>query len=328
MHIAGGLHLLPPTARRRCALRSMNSREEGMTDARRAAVSDCANGSYAICPPKLNRTQPVHWTGSGACGWEPATTASLRSLLSQLPYPSLLFWGDSTFRQLYLEGAELAMARGLDDDVCTKTPQNVYGTLGSTPYLPNENVDFDNFTCATGACQTDGCLVRCSRQVGTTLNDGAPATVGWYGSGRLHCPSASPLALSLYAQLRKQCPGAIVAGHNVWDCRWVKHGRAKWPNYRYTEDIANATRAVSAICPRTLKVWRSSVHLDPAFNTSKWKEMHRCMQVSSIAARAPRARLHLVTTMPKHRLLVTCRPTSACATMRSPPTGWYSTFVL
>jgi hypothetical protein len=169
------------------------------------------------------------------------------------------------------------MARGLDDDVCTKTPQNVYGTLGSTPYLLNENVDFDNFTCATGACQKDGCLVRCSHQVGTTLDDGAPATVGWYGSGRLHCPSAS---LSLYAQLRKQCPGAIVAGHNVWDCRWVKHGRAKWPNYRYTEDIANATRAVSAICPRTLKVWRSSVHLDPAFNTSKWKEMHRCMQAN------------------------------------------------
>ena len=258
-----------------------------MTAPRHTAVSDCANGSYAICPPKPNRTQPVHWTGSGACGWEPATTASLRSLLSQLPHPSLLFWGDSTFRQLYLEGAVLATARGLDDDVCTKT-QNVYGTLGSTPYLPNESVDFDNFTCATGACQKDGCLVRCSRQFATTPDDAPPATVGWYGSGRLHCPSASPLAPSLYTQLRKQCPGAIVAGHNVWDCRWVEHGRAKWPNYRYAEDIANATRAVSVICPRTLKVWRSSVHLDPTFNKSEWKEMHRCMQVSN-SCPGPRA---------------------------------------
>ena len=220
------------------------------------------------------------WTASSneMCGWKHLNAARLRSLLVQLSEPSLLFWGDSTMRMLFYDGARLLTANSTSDDNYQCSPPDpaedpIYAeteTSGDLAIMTGETVLFDHFNCKqlsnskrSSRCLLDGCLMRSYRHVDAKLDDGRVGTIELYGSSRLHCPHMPKTAMpSLYDRLRAQCPGAIVATHNIHDCRWFRKEHAPWPEYDYQADLWNATRMVSALCPPTLKLWRSSNTID------------------------------------------------------------------
>ena len=249
----------------------------------------CTTGQWVSCGGPSSR---YHWSGAAptCSAWRRASSGHLRSVLLQLPRPSILFWGDSTFRQLYIDaGLLLASNGGFDEPECRPEQEQEVEHLGPGPRAASEAVLFDNFTSMSkSTVLRDGCLVRSSRRFEVALSredaarsNASTAAVQWHGSGRLHCPRGDPtVGPSLYAQLRAGgCPGAIVTGHNLWDCRWVRKAGARWPDYSYAGDVREATRAVSALCPRTVKLWRTSNALElSSKHSNAWRDLPACLR--------------------------------------------------
>ena len=248
-----------------------------------------ATGAWQRCPQGNGH----RWQGNRACGWKAATASQLTRAFESLQARGLpreiVFWGDSTFRQLYLDALYLATAgstgassSSFDDPSCdAKQIRNVELPIGTEitklrPIVSGESAELLDPLGATSRAHEDGCQIRILRQ----HRQPTGSQLKFYFSGRLYCNGAEHKR-SFFSLLSEQgrCPGAIIAGHNLWDCRWVRLAHKQWPNYSYEADIRNATAEVARLCPRTLRIWRSSAALQTHHHPT-YRKLPPCLEAN------------------------------------------------
>lgn len=211
-------------------------------------------GQWQRCPAP--RSSHV-WRGTGS-DFTTATARSVVQMLGFLPQHHIMFWGDSTDRQLYLDFGLLATMRNNSfDDVCDKNKWRDVYWHKADPRLPSETVVFDDYDVkCTRECGKD-CLIRQWRYFTVELG-ASTGTISHYGAGRLHCPLTDEKSLD-GALKSKGCPDVIVTGSDLWPCRWG------WKGYNHSNEIKAAAQMIEDRCPRAIKIWKTANFVDPKF---------------------------------------------------------------
>ena len=195
----------------------------------------CGTGYWQPCP----QGRAHRWRGETTCAWQPATQqrllAALVSLKARGLPPEIVFFGDSTFRQLYLDALYLGTAANgtADDPSCDpKQARDVELPRGTIitklgPVVAGETASLLDPRGAGPEAHASGCNVRILREHNALPIPGG-GRLRFYFSGQLSCHEPEHQR-SLFSILAGGCPGAIVAGHNIWDCRWHQMARMPWP---------------------------------------------------------------------------------------------------
>jgi hypothetical protein len=245
----------------------------------------CGTGYWQPCP----QGRAHRWRGETTCAWQPATQQRLLAALASLKArglpPEIVFFGDSTFRQLYLDALYLGTAANgtADDPSCDpKQARDVELPRGTIitklgPVVAGETASLLDPRGAGPEAHASGCNVRILREHNALPIPGG-GRLRFYFSGQLSCHEPEHQR-SLFSILAGGCPGAIVAGHNIWDCRWHQMARMPWPGYSYAADVRNATATISSLCPNSIKIWRTSnvVHV-PRSKMGSWGKLPPCLQ--------------------------------------------------
>lgn len=230
-------------------------------------------GHWEKCKPPSRSGHT--WTVSDL-NFVEATRQSVFDTLLSLPNRHIMFWGDSTARQVYLDVALLAsMQNNSFDDICDKGKWLDVYWHKSDPRLASERVEFDDFNVkCSPECGKD-CSVRQWRYFKIDMGREAVGIISHYGTGRLNCPDTSVKSFN-EALKAVGCPDALVIGSDLWPCRWG------WKGYNHSSEIQEVARRIDERCPNALKIWKTANFLESRYPFYKCVDTNRHLAASLV----------------------------------------------